>query len=323
MPKRDRLETLLSAALLKQMADESTGVGRAEMAALRQEVADMAGDLAEAMRAIPGYKQLIDGIGDMSRAELAAFRERLDDFAEDVAEAMGRLPLNGDTGERGEPGPQGLPGVMGLPGERGEDGAPGRDGVGVVTARMDGGDLVIVMTTGEEVRVGRVRGADGRDGPRGPAGPIGRGIPEGGTTGQVLAKAGDGDYDTEWVNSGGGPGGGVTSVNGQSGVVVLDADDVGAATPATVPKTATGTVDFGATHGGTLATVDVAAIWVTGSSVIVVAPGGASADHDAEDVLIEEIQFAVTAVNNGVGFTVTASAPNGTWGRYTINAVGL
>jgi hypothetical protein len=91
MPKRDRLETLLSAALLKQMADESTGVGRAEMAALREEVADMAGDLAEAMRTIPGYKQLIDGIGDMSRAELAAFRERLDDFAEDVAEAMGRL----------------------------------------------------------------------------------------------------------------------------------------------------------------------------------------------------------------------------------------
>jgi hypothetical protein len=82
-------------------------------------------------------------------------------------------------------------------------------------------------------------------------------------------------------------------------------------------------VDFGATHGGTLATVDVAAIWVTGSSVIVVTPGGASADHDAEDVLIEEIKFAVTSVTNGVGFTVTASAPHGTWGRYTINAVGL
>ena len=173
MPKRDRLETLLSAALLKQMADESTGVGRAEMAALREEVADMAGDLAEAMRTIPGYKQLIDGIGEMSRAELAAFRERLDDFAEDVAEAMGRLPLKGDTGERGEPGPQGLPGI-GLPGRDGLDGPPGRDGVSIIAARMDAGDLIITTSDGEERRIGRVRGADGRDGPRGPAGPPGR-----------------------------------------------------------------------------------------------------------------------------------------------------
>jgi len=233
----------------------------------------------------------------------------------------------GERGPLGESivGPPGAPGrdAVGLPGRDGVDGASGRDGVGVATARMVDGDLVVVLTTGEEVRVGRVRGADGRDGPRGPAGPIGRGIPEGGTSGQVLAKASDGDYDTEWVDSGGGPGGGVTSVNGQSGVVVLDADDVGAAAPATVPKTATATVDFGATHGGTLASVAVAATWVTGSSVIVVTPGGASADHDAEDALIEEIKFAVTAVNNGVEFTVTASAPHGTWGRYTINAVGL
>lgn len=36
------------------------------------------------------------------------------------------------------------------------------------------------------------------------------GIPEGGSTGQVLAKASDADYDTEWVTGGGGSG--VTSV---------------------------------------------------------------------------------------------------------------
>lgn len=39
--------------------------------------------------------------------------------------------------------------------------------------------------------------------------PEGQGVPAGGTTGQVLAKKSDADYDTEWVDQTGG-GGGVT-----------------------------------------------------------------------------------------------------------------
>lgn len=67
-------------------------------------------------------------------------------------------------------------------------------------------------------------------GPRGPAGP---GVPAGGTTSQVLGKASGADYDTEWVDQSGGTGGGaVDSVNGQTGVVVLSASDVGADTAA-------------------------------------------------------------------------------------------
>jgi hypothetical protein len=57
-------------------------------------------------------------------------------------------------------------------------------------------------------------------------GPAGVGVPAGGTTGQVLAKASGTDYDTEWVDQGGGvPGSGtVTSVsvataNGFAGTV--------------------------------------------------------------------------------------------------------
>jgi len=49
----------------------------------------------------------------------------------------------------------------------------------------------------------------------------------GGTTGQVLAKASNSNYDVEWVNQSGG-GGAVDSVNGQTGTVVLTASDVGA-----------------------------------------------------------------------------------------------
>lgn len=54
----------------------------------------------------------------------------------------------------------------------------------------------------------------------------GVGVPTGGADGQVLAKASTTDYDTEWVDQSGG-GGAVDSVNGQTGAVVLDKDDLG------------------------------------------------------------------------------------------------
>ena len=64
-------------------------------------------------------------------------------------------------------------------------------------------------------------------------------MPTGGTTGQVLAKASGSNYDVEWVDQPGG-GGSVDSVNGQTGTVVLDAEDVGA-----LPDTTTA-ADLGA-----------------------------------------------------------------------------
>ena len=87
-----------------------------------------------------------------------------------------------------------------------------------------------------------------------------------------------------------------------------------------VPEVATVTVDFGTS--GSLATATLTASWITASSVLVVTPGGATADHDAEDVLIEEIKASVSAVANG-SCTVMAFAPNDTWGRYTFNVVGI
>lgn len=47
---------------------------------------------------------------------------------------------------------------------------------------------------------------NGTVGPQGPAGP---GVPNGGTTGQVLAKASNANQDTHWITGGGGGGGGV------------------------------------------------------------------------------------------------------------------
>lgn len=63
-------------------------------------------------------------------------------------------------------------------------------------------------------------------------------LPTGGTTGQVLAKKTGTNYDVEWQTVSGG--GAVDSVNGQTGTVVLDADDVGA-----LPDTTTA-ADLGA-----------------------------------------------------------------------------
>lgn len=88
-------------------------------------------------------------------------------------------------------------------------------------------------------------------------------------------------------------------------------------------ETASGEVNFGTTEGAGEASVDVAATWATASSIIVCTPVANTADHDGEDALLEGIIASVTALSAGVGFTITAHAPNGTWGRYTINCVGL
>lgn len=91
-------------------------------------------------------------------------------------------------------------------------------------------------------------------------------------------------------------------------------------------NSATAEVDFGFPSGneGDIATVTVAAAWVTGSSVIVVSPlATATADHDPEDYAIEGITAYATNIVDGVGFDIIASAPRGTWGRYNISAIGV
>ena len=67
------------------------------------------------------------------------------------------------------------------------------------------------------------QGDPGVPGTPGTPGNDGVGVPSGGSTGQVLAKNSGTNYDTGWVNQTGG----VTSVNTQTGTVVLDQDDIG------------------------------------------------------------------------------------------------
>jgi len=73
---------------------------------------------------------------------------------------------------------------------------------------------------------------------RGEKGDAGVGTPSGGTTGQVLVKKSNTDYDFEWQNQQSAL---VQSVNGQTGVVVLDADDVGALDTSDITNTVVST----------------------------------------------------------------------------------
>ena len=91
----------------------------------------------------------------------------------------GKTGPQGPQGKTGPQGPQGNPGADGKTGPQGPQGNPGAVG-----------------KTGPQGPQGNP-GAVGKTGPQGPAGP---GVATGGTTGQVLAKKSNTNYDTKWIN---------------------------------------------------------------------------------------------------------------------------
>ena len=120
---------------------------------------------------------------------------------------------------------------------------------------------------------------------------MGNGVPEGGTTGQVLAKASNNDYDTQWVTGGGGGSGTVTSVGLSVGTTGTDIN-IGAGTS---PVTTSGTIvlnvpDASASNRGVITTgTQTFAGAKTFSSNLTVNPGtgGANALIKAADGTIE------------------------------------
>jgi hypothetical protein len=61
-------------------------------------------------------------------------------------------------------GPQGIQGVPGTPGANGANGADGQDGVGVDTAFVNIDTLYVILTTGDTINTGYVRGPQGIQG---------------------------------------------------------------------------------------------------------------------------------------------------------------
>ena len=141
-------------------------------------------------------------------------------------------PQDGDTYLVGTQAP--YDGYIWIDGEWIEIGdvSKGEDGKGIVSITKTGtsglvDEYTILYTEGSPTVYYVTNGKDGVDGQDGQDGV---GVPSGGTTEKVLAKASGTDYDTEWVDQSGG-GGTVQSVNNvtpdQSGNITLTADDIG------------------------------------------------------------------------------------------------
>lgn len=114
--------------------------------------------------------------------------------------ARGEQGTPGKDGERGEQGPKGDRGEQGLAGPKGDTGAEGPQGPrgeqgpqGEPGAAGERGPQGVQGPKGDQ-------GIQGEQGPRGENGADGVGIIAGGTTGQVLAKKSDADYNTEWID---------------------------------------------------------------------------------------------------------------------------
>lgn len=97
------------------------------------------------------------------------------------------------------------------------------DGVQITVDVEAGGYITSDVVQGVAITGEVAVGARGEQGEQGLPGTNGVGVPAGGTTGQILKKISDADFDTEWAPDDDGD---VDSVNGQTGAVVLDADDI-------------------------------------------------------------------------------------------------
>lgn len=142
----------------------------------------------------------------------------------------------GPQGQAGEQGPAGPAGTNGADGENGKTPvltqstinfipSTTQNGQFTIGAEVEVGDPIIIACTGSGTYDGRswvvvgsvmsfastshvavvdVTGVTETTGEQGPKGKAGVGVPSGGTTGQVLAKTSDTNYDTEWVDQSGG-----------------------------------------------------------------------------------------------------------------------
>jgi hypothetical protein len=97
-------------------------------------------------------------------------------------------------------------------------------------------------------------------------------------------------------------------------------------TPSSGTMKVTAVINFVNADGpeDTTATVTVTGqTWVTAASVIIAAFDGTTADHEADDAMVEDLSAYVENIVPGVGFDITAHAPLGTWGRYAVYAQGV
>lgn len=171
---------------------------------------------------------------------------------------QGPQGIQGPQGETGEQGPAGPAGANGADGENGKTPvltqstinfipSTTQNGQFTIGTDVEVGDPIIIACKGSGTYEGRtwvvvgsvisfastshvavvdvtgVTETTGKQGPQGQAGAAGVGVPSGGTTGQVLKKASNTNYDTEWADESGGGGGdtvidlGSLTIDGEGG----------------------------------------------------------------------------------------------------------
>lgn len=146
-----------------------------------------------------------------------------------VIEAINTLNSAVENIPAGPQGPQGEPGTPGAAGANASvtigsttTGAAGSDAAVTNSGTAQNAVFNFTIPRGATGATGATgaQGAIGPTGPQGERGPTGYGVIAGGTSGYVLAKASNADYDTEWIPAGAAPP--VSSVDGRTGAVTLN-----------------------------------------------------------------------------------------------------
>ena len=276
----------------------------------------------------------------------------------------------GDKGEQGIPGKDGADGKNGLNGKDGINGKDGKDGVDgedgeeapkIVDAEVAIDDtLLLTLSDGSQIKTTKpvvgergtngsngANGSKGDKGDPGETGAAGVGIAVGGTTGQVLTKVSNTDYDTTWTTNGAGTVtsvGGTGTVNGLSlsGTVTstgnltlggtLDLSSppaIGATTPSTVNATTLsgetgvlrGTGTNLVTQSQTFATTWTQTA-VTTNQTATTAPNGTNTGNSVTPTVansIHRIQNVNIPITSGVVYTVSVYAKANGYSKLYLN----
>lgn len=82
-------------------------------------------------------------------------------------------------------------------------------------------------------------------------------------------------------------------------------------------------IDFGSRGDTTAKVILTGYSWITADSVIVPIFSGETSDHGPDDALAEGLTLYIENLKPGIGFDITAAAPDqsGTKGRYAVVAI--
>ena len=214
---------------------------------------------------------------------------------------VGYTGSQGDIGYAGSQGVEGYTGSIGYTGSQGDTGYSGSQGeVGYTGSTGDQGDLGYTGSQGDVGYTGSQgiqgdTGFTGSQGGLGYTGSAGPGVAAGGTTGQVLAKNSNSDYDTAWVNVSGGTAGWIkktTTYTALAGDKII-ADTSGGTFTITLPATPA--------EGDVIEIAD-GADWATTN--LTVARNGSTIEGLSEDIIFNIKGASVRFIYDGTTWEI-------------------